>query len=961
MVIRWRTDNPTSSRVWYGDSPSNLNFSTTDNGSNTDHEVTISGLPANSTFYYAVGNASGQFTTPGSEYYFKTSPPPGSSEPASIWVLGDAGKDNDHQRSVRDAFYAYNGGHHADVILALGDNAYSDGTDEEYQYAWFENMFESTLINSVVWPCPGNHDIRSANSVAETGVYYDIFTLPRNGEAGGTPSGTEAYYSFDYGNIHFVSLNSEDIDHSPSSPMLAWLQQDLAANTQLWVVVILHRVIYHSQTLADFRENFVPVLEAGGADLVMYGHQHSYRRSYLIDGHYGSGNGSFDANTMAIDAGDGRPDGDGAYQKPSSLTPNAGTIYMVTGSAGTVSPLPSPITFMPYEAGEPEGLGSVHVSVSGGQMDVKFINYQDQILDYFTISKQLIIASPPTVSVTAPAHGTNYTTPQAVTVTANASDSDGSVTQVEFFVNNTSIGVDDQAPYSIDYTPPGNGAYNVVASATDNDNNTTSSPVVQFTVGPVTTCVRIDNGDDDAEERPSGTVSLASGDLELVVDGDPDGQTVGLRFNGLNIPQGANIASAHLQFTVDENTNDNPCSLTIYGQASDNASAFSGQDFSISSLPRANASVSWTPSDWLAVGDAGFAQQSPNITSIIQEIVSRPGFSANSSIALFIEGMGRRTAESYEGGPSVAPELCIEWSMAPIDFDCPNIPANIGASCDDGDNTTLNDMIDANCNCVGAPTACTGIGDADGDGVCDDVDCDDLDANITHQPGDACDDGNLATINDMYDANCNCVGVLNGCPGIGDADGDGICADIDCDDNDPNSTSIAGDACDDGDNTTINDRLDNNCNCAGTPTACTGIGDNDGDGICADVDCDDNDPNSTSQPGDPCDDGDNTTLNDAIDNDCNCTGAPTICTGFGDNDGDGVCADVDCDDNDPNNTSQAGDACNDGDNTTINDTIDSNCNCAGTPTACTGLGDADGDGVCADVDCDDNDPNITSQ
>ncbi|MCB9350373.1 MAG: hypothetical protein H6573_23085 [Lewinellaceae bacterium] len=81
--------------------------------------------------------------------------------------------------------------------------------------------------------------------------------------------------------------------------------------------------------------------------------------------------------------------------------------------------------------------------------------------------------------------------------------------------------------------------------------------------------------------------------------------------------------------------------------------------------------------------------------------------------------------------------------MAPIDFDCPNIPANIGASCDDGDNTTLNDMIDANCNCVGAPTACTGIGDADGDGVCDDVDCDDLDANITHQPGDACDDGNL--------------------------------------------------------------------------------------------------------------------------------------------------------------------------------------------------------------------------
>ncbi|MCB0597589.1 MAG: metallophosphoesterase, partial [Phaeodactylibacter sp.] len=717
MTIRWRTSSATSSQVWYGTSPSNLNFTTTVNGSRTDHEVKVSGLPAGTTFYYAVGNTSSQLTAPDNEHYFKTSPAPGTAVPTSIWVLGDAGKANAAQRSVRDAFYAYNGGQHADLILALGDNAYSDGTDQEYQDAWFENMYEGTLINSVLWPCPGNHDIISANSQNETGPYYDIFTLPRNGEAGGAPSGTEAYYSFDYGNIHFVSLNSEDIDHGPNSPMLAWLEQDLAANTQLWVVAILHRVIYHSSILSDFRQNFVPVLEAGGVDLVMYGHQHSYRRSYLIDGHYGSGNGSFDPNTMAIDAGDGRPDGDGAYQKPGTLTPHAGTVYMVSGSAGPVSSLPSPITFMPYEAGDPEGLGSVHISVFGGQMDVKFINYEMQMLDHFTINKQIAIGSPPTVSVTAPANGTNYSSPQAVALAANASDNGGSVTQVEFFVNNSSVGVDNQAPYSINFTPPADGTYNITAVATDNDDNTTTSQVVQFTVGPVTTCVRINAGSDDAEERPTGSVNFTSGDLELVIDGDPDGQTVGLRFNDLNIPQGANIASAHLQFTVDENTNDNPCTLTISGQASDNAAAFGTQNFSISSLPRANATASWTPSDWLAVGDAGFAQQSPNIGPIIQEIVNRPGFSASSSIALIIEGIGRRTAEAYEGGASVAPELCIEWSMAPIAFDCPNIPANIGTPCDDGDNTTLNDMVGANCICAGTPTACTGIGDADGDGV----------------------------------------------------------------------------------------------------------------------------------------------------------------------------------------------------------------------------------------------------
>ncbi|MCB0551727.1 MAG: metallophosphoesterase, partial [Phaeodactylibacter sp.] len=670
MVIRWRTDISTSSKVWYGSSPANLAFTQTVNGSFTDHEVTVSGLPANSTFYYAVGNTSGQFMTPDNNHYFKTSPATGTSVPTSIWVLGDAGKDNDAQRSVRDAFYAYNGGPHADLILALGDNAYADGTDEEYQYAWFENMFESSLTNSVVWPCPGNHDIVSANSQNETGPYYDIFTLPRNAEAGGAPSGTEAYYSFNYGNIHFVSLNSEDIDHSLNSPMLAWLQQDLAANTQPWVVAILHRVIYHSQTLDDFRHNFVPVLEAGGADLVLYGHQHSYRRSYLINGHYGDGNGSFDPNTMALDTGDGRPDGDGAYQKPSGLTPNAGTIYMVTGSAGTVSPLPSPVSFMPFEAGEPEGLGSVHIAVSGGVMDVTFINYQMQILDYFTINKQVIAGTPPSVSVTAPEHGANFTSPQVVTITADASDSDGSVAQVEFFINNNSIGVDNTAPYSINYTIPGNGIYNIVASATDNNGNTTPSDIVQFTVGPVITCSRVGNSSDDGEERNTGSVNLTSSDLELAVDGSKI-QTIGMRFTGLNIPQGATITSAYLQFTADENTNDNPCNLTIFGENSADAATFTGDDFSISSRPRVNASVSWAPADWLAIGDAGQAQQTPDIASIIQEIVSNPNFSASSAIALFIDGTGRRTAESFEGASSGAPELCVSYSTNPIVFDCP--------------------------------------------------------------------------------------------------------------------------------------------------------------------------------------------------------------------------------------------------------------------------------------------------
>ncbi|MCO6486792.1 MAG: metallophosphoesterase, partial [Phaeodactylibacter sp.] len=1127
MNIKWRTNTSTSSKVWYGPSPTNLPFTATVNGSYTDHEVKITGLAPNTVYYYAVGNSSGQLTQPSANHYFKTSPNPGTVQTIRTWVLGDCGTGDNNQRSVRDAFYNFNGSQHIDMILLLGDNAYDDGTDAEFQAAFFENMYEDRLINTVMWPAIGNHETVTADSPTESGPYYDIFTMPRNGEAGGVPSGTEAYYSFDYGNIHFVVLDSDDSGRNPGDPQLVWLENDLSNTDQDWIVAYWHHPPYSKSGESDtnskerkMRENILPILESHNVDLVLVGHSHNWQRSYLIHGHYGLQN-TWNPATMGIDLGDGRPNGDGAYTQN---TLGQGTVYLVTGSAGKkTGSITDPHPVMYHSQAD---YGSMYMEVTGGQMDIKFIRDNGNIDDYFSIVKNVATGSPPTVSVTSPANGFNYTSTQSITITADASDSDGSVTQVEFFVNNISIGTDNQAPYSVNYNIPDEGTYTITATALDDDDNVTQSDPVEFTVGPVTVCVHIDNSSDDVEQRlDNGSADLTNGDLELIRDGTRD-QVVGLRFNNLNIPQGANIANAYIQFTVDEETNLNPCNLSISGVDADNPNTFNDSDDNVSNLPKTSASVSWTPSNWLAKGDRGAAQQTPNIATVIQEIVNRPGFSSVSSIAIIFEGEGARVAESFDGAssPDLAPELCIEWSTAPINYDCPNLLANIGSPCDDGDNTTLNDMVNANCECAGTATACTGIGDDDGDGICADVDCDDLDPDVTHQPGDACDDGNLATINDMYDANCNCTGTFNTCDGIGDNDGDGICSDIDCNDNDPNATSIAGDPCDDGDNTTINDTYDANCNCVGTPTACTGIGDADGDGICADVDCDDNDPNNTGYPGAACDDGIPTTSGETIQADCSCgggvTGQASVCVrvnlgtddveersnghvnessvdleivddgpnglvtiglrftglnitpgatidnayiqftadettvinpcnltiyghdsddaptfvggvtfdasgrprtsntiawnppdwtnvgdagpaqrtpdissiiqeivdrpGFTANssiaitiDGIGLrvadsyeggpdkapqlCVSFSVDDPDcPSLSADIGDPCNDGDNTTINDVVDANCNCAGTPTACTGIGDADGDGICADIDCDDNNASITS-
>ncbi|MFT4665212.1 MAG: hypothetical protein ACI8YQ_002313 [Polaribacter sp.] len=162
----------------------------------------------NTIYFYAIGYADSQIAGVTAEHYFKTSPLPLVGESINIWALGDAGRKNVAQRSVRDAFYNYNGGEPIDLLLTMGDNAYSDGTDDEFQDSWFENMYEDRLINIPMFQTYGNHDGVSADGETETGDYFDIFTMPTDGSCGGVLSGNDSYYSFNYADVHFVSLNN---------------------------------------------------------------------------------------------------------------------------------------------------------------------------------------------------------------------------------------------------------------------------------------------------------------------------------------------------------------------------------------------------------------------------------------------------------------------------------------------------------------------------------------------------------------------------------------------------------------------------------------------------------------------------------------------------------------------------------------------------------------------------------
>ncbi len=403
IVIRWRTGSPTSSEVRFGDAPGSLFSSESLAGSRTEHEIELTGLEPDRVYFYSVGFP-GQLLAGGdSGHRFRTPPFPGTRRPSRIWVIGDAGTANANQQAVRDAYY--NGpaaGLPTDLWLMLGDNAYQIGSDAEYQAGVF-NMYADLLKTSTVWPTFGNHDAGSASSSGGgTGVYYNIFTLPESGEAGGLPTGTEAYYSFDFANIHFVCLNSEDVDRitggiDPNGLMMTWLEQDLMATSQDWVIAFWHTPPYSKGTHNsdsttdsggrhfDVRETFLPVLDAWGVDLVLTGHSHVYERSFLLDGHYGVS--STLTGSMILDGGDGRVDGDGAYQKATAgPAPHEGSVYVVAGTSGQTSggfpPLNHPAMVVGLDV-----LGSLVLDVEGDRLTAGFLNSTGQWQDHFTLVK----------------------------------------------------------------------------------------------------------------------------------------------------------------------------------------------------------------------------------------------------------------------------------------------------------------------------------------------------------------------------------------------------------------------------------------------------------------------------------------------------------------------------------------------------------------------------------------------
>lgn len=404
ITLCWKTDVPVKCKVvYYNANNKSQSLEIEEQLAGVYHEVRLQNLLSDSKYVYSLFIGDQLFSESASQFFY-TAPDSQTKQEITFWAMGDFGDDGkplyvENQKAVSEAFKAVNPGK-TDLWLWLGDHAYCCGTEEQYDRQVF-NTYGPALMNNIpVMPAPGNHEYYATGSgQADRKIpYFDIFSLPTQAELGGIASKTEAYYSYDYGNVHLISLDSFGMDEGlyrlsdSRSKQYQWLIEDLKANTLPWVIVYFHHPPYSSlshvsdaeQELLDIRRNLVPVFDEYQVDLVLNGHSHVYERSFLMKNHTGSGL-TFNPEVHQTQ----KTNGNYSIENAPYINKTEGTIYAVAGSAGRIdwNGLNIPLPCNAY-TNHTEG-GSLMIKVYDNRLDGSWITAGKEIKDHFTVFKNV--------------------------------------------------------------------------------------------------------------------------------------------------------------------------------------------------------------------------------------------------------------------------------------------------------------------------------------------------------------------------------------------------------------------------------------------------------------------------------------------------------------------------------------------------------------------------------------------
>jgi 3',5'-cyclic AMP phosphodiesterase CpdA len=247
-------------------------------------------LEPSTTYCYELADDQQSLTAPTG---FKTAPAATSKETIRFLAFGDSGGGGADQYALLDQMYTVN----YDLMIHTGDIAYDDGTIGQYEDNVF-GVYADLFKNIPFFPASGNHDYRTMSGAP----FREVFNLP--GDSG------EKWYSYDWGRVHFVALDTE-ADYKTQA---AWLDRDLEATSAEWKIVYMHKPPYSSGSHGSdtaLRNAIAPVLERHKVQLVLAGHDHNYERIepqkgtyYLVTGGGGIGTRSVGSSSFTAFAED---------------------------------------------------------------------------------------------------------------------------------------------------------------------------------------------------------------------------------------------------------------------------------------------------------------------------------------------------------------------------------------------------------------------------------------------------------------------------------------------------------------------------------------------------------------------------------------------------------------------------------------------------------------------------------
>ena len=369
MTVTWRTDSTVNDSVIQYQKGTTVNQNakrlkatmsvlTTDMGIEHIFSRTINNLNPNTQYTYRVGNGSGM-TIP---HTFQTAA--SQTDHFKFLVFGDSqsfATGIEPYGAWRESVYnAYTSNPDAKFLISTGDLV-DVGQSGAHWNAWFRAS-ENVIDRIPIMPSTGNHETYGLVSVRRPYYWTAQFTLPVNGPK----ELKETVYSYDYGPVHFVVLNSQDEELKMYgdilTPQKAWLEADLKASRAPWKIAYFHKTPYDIRKSRDnptIKAAFCPILEKYHVDLVFNGHDHGVSRTL----------------PMKNDVG---------MSKPSQ-----GTVYYIDGRSGTKTY--KDLTAKPYDVYfyDPQDQPNyLVVEVNNQQASVKVFKQDGTLLDNFMLDKQ---------------------------------------------------------------------------------------------------------------------------------------------------------------------------------------------------------------------------------------------------------------------------------------------------------------------------------------------------------------------------------------------------------------------------------------------------------------------------------------------------------------------------------------------------------------------------------------------